>query len=49
MSKGLRSYPKEERDKVATRRLKGNGLGHWGAVDYFETKKKQRPPQRIRQ
>lgn len=37
MSKSIRSYPKQERQSVVRRRIKGNtnGLGFWAAMDYL--------------
>ena len=47
MSKGLQSYPEQQRAAIATRRLIGNtrGCGFWGAKDYFDKKKMKYPIQ----
>ena len=45
MSKAIRSYPKDQRDAVAARRISGNtkGLGYLAALDYVNRKKESKP------
>lgn len=40
MTKGLSSYPEEQRQSIATRRLNNStrGNGFWGAKSYFDKK-----------
>lgn len=47
MSKGLRSYPENQRMAVAMRRTqnpKEKGNGYWAAVDYLAKVKKVKTP-----
>ena len=42
MTKSLRSFPKNERRRVARRRAKASaqtGLGYWAAMDYIAKEK----------
>ena len=42
MSKGLRSYPKEDRRYIAHKRMSQTekGLGYWAAYDWLEPERK---------
>ena len=43
MSKAIRSYPKDQQERVIDRRIASNtkGLGYWAAVDAKKAKEKK--------